>query len=87
MKNLVTNDWGVVGAYYRLYPGGVECELTYITEPGFETAKAFVKVPESQIEKYDRQKIAEEALSLATKQMKKDLKNLEKAIDKWWFNK
>lgn len=33
----------IVGVYFRFYPGGCECELTYITEAGFDTVKSWVK--------------------------------------------
>jgi len=32
----------VVGIYFRYFPGGCECELTYITEAGFDTVKSWV---------------------------------------------
>lgn len=33
----------IVGVTFRFYPGGVECEITYVTEAGFDTEKVFVK--------------------------------------------
>jgi len=33
----------IVGITFRYYPGGCECELTYITEAGFDTVKSWVQ--------------------------------------------
>ena len=33
----------IVGVYFRFFPGGCECELTYITEAGFDTVKSWIK--------------------------------------------
>jgi len=33
----------IVGITFRYFPGGCECELTYITEAGFDTVKSWVK--------------------------------------------
>ena len=39
----------IVGVCFRLYPGGCECELTYITEAGFNTVKSWVKKKSNDI--------------------------------------
>jgi len=44
----------IIGIYFRYYPGGCECELTYITEAGFDTEKSWVK-NESGDEKKSRE--------------------------------
>lgn len=40
-------NW-IVGITFRYYPGGVECELTYITEAGFETEEIFLSNSETE---------------------------------------
>lgn len=32
----------IVGINFRYFPGGVECEITYITEAGFDTENVFL---------------------------------------------
>ena len=44
LNNLV--KWApdiIVGITFRYYPGRVECEVTYITEAGFDTAQAYIE--------------------------------------------
>lgn len=78
----VTNAWGVVGVHYRLFPGGVECVLTYMDETGFSEAKGWISAPESQIESYDRQRLSMQALTKATVVMNDQLSALNDEIEK-----
>lgn len=80
--NLVTDDWGVAGIHYRLYPGGVECEITYQDETGFGTAKAFCTASKHQIESYNRELLSQSALNMAIEIMKEQLASLQEAIEK-----
>lgn len=80
--NLVTDDWAVVGVYYRLYPGVVECEITYMDETGFKAAKAFCQASKHQIESYSREFLSQSALNMATEIMKEQLASLRVAIEK-----
>lgn len=80
MINLVTNNWSIVGVCYRLYPGGVECEITYQDETGFETAKAFCQAAKDQIESYNRELLSHSALTMAIEIMLEQLHELQKAI-------
>ena len=61
----VTDNWEVVGVAYRLFPGGVECEVSFIDEAGIDKAASFVPAPDGQYESYDRHKLAAEALRKA----------------------
>ena len=81
----VTDMWGVVEVCYRLFPGGVECEITYIDEAGFSTAKAFVPAGKEEIEKYNRHKLSMQALKKATQLMNDQLSALNEVIEKHYI--
>lgn len=78
----VTDMWSVVGVHYRLFPGGVECEITYMDETGYSTAKGWVPAPEGQVESYDRHKLAGDALEKAIAIMNDQLSALNDEIER-----
>jgi len=66
---IIPTDSGIVGIEYRLYPGGVSCEVTYSTEAGFEESTAFIQASFNEIEIYDRYDLAVKALKEALKEV------------------
>lgn len=78
----VTDMWSVCGVSYRLYPGGVECEITYMDETGYSTATGWVPAPEGQIESYDRHELAGNALERAVDIMNGQLSALNDEIER-----
>jgi hypothetical protein len=53
------------GVSYRWYPGGVECRIEYPSKDYRLTATSFVPCEENEVEKYDREELAERAYKLA----------------------
>lgn len=78
----VTDSWSVVGVEYRLFPGGVECEITYEDMAGFNVVKSFETAASGEVEKYDRQELATKALNNAIDKMKVESEHCQKEYDR-----
>jgi len=53
----------IIGVYFRYFPGGTECELTYMTEAGFDSEKSWVQAESKQAD-YDGEAFRLSALAL-----------------------
>lgn len=63
----------IVGVSFRYFPGGTECELTYMTEGGFDTEKSWIQAKSTTAD-WDGEAFRLSALALA--------RALEQTIDR-----